>query len=154
MKNKTVKLTVCLLTFLAPIAQASDEVKHIPGFFIGTTHFDSETEFTFGVEYEYKFTQDWGAGVVFERTNDAHHGDGTAVALASLYYHPTKSIRLGVGYGEERIGGSHPHNEDLYRISSAYDFHIGDFGIAPTIAVDFIDDEEAIVVGLAITRPF
>lgn len=154
MKNKVLKLTAYFFIFLTPAVQASDEVKHIPGIFIGTTHFDSESEFTFGVEYEYKITQEWGAGVVYERTNDAHHGDGTAVALASVYYHPTKNIRFGVGYGEERIGGVHPHNEDLYRISSAYDFHVGDFGIAPTIGIDFIDDEEAIVVGFAITRPF
>lgn len=154
MRNKILKCIACSLIFLIPAAQASDEVKHVPGIFIGTTHFDSESEFTFGIEYEYKFTNEWGAGVVYERTNDAHHGDGTAVVLASLFYHPTKNIRLGVGFGEERIGGGHPHNEDLYRISSAYDFHVEDFGIAPTVAVDFIDDEEAIVIGFAITRPF
>ncbi|MDO6834158.1 hypothetical protein Q4596_00915 [Pseudoalteromonas carrageenovora] len=154
MRNKILKCIACSLIFLIPVAQASDEVKHVPGIFIGTTHFDSESEFTFGIEYEYKFTNEWGAGVVYERTNDAHHGDGTAVVLASLFYHPTKNIRLGVGFGEERIGGGHPHNEDLYRISSAYDFHVGAFGIAPTVAVDFIDDEEAIVIGFAITRPF
>jgi len=154
MRNKILKCIACSLIFLIPAAQASDEVKHVPGIFIGTTHFDSESEFTFGIEYEYKFTNEWGAGVVYERTNDAHHGDGTAVVLASLFYHPTKKIRLGIGFGEERIGGGHPHNEDLYRISSAYDFHVGDFGIAPTVAVDFIDDEEAIVIGFAITRPF
>lgn len=154
MRNKILKCIACSLIFLIPAAQASDEVKHLPGIFIGTTHFDSESEFTFGIEYEYKFTNEWGAGVVYERTNDAHHGDGTAVVLASLFYHPTKNIRLGVGFGEERIGGGHPHNEDLYRISSAYDFHVEDFGIAPTVAVDFIDDEEAIVIGFAITRPF
>ncbi|TMP03154.1 hypothetical protein CWC11_15045 [Pseudoalteromonas sp. S3178] len=154
MRNKILKCIACSLIFLIPTVQASEEVKHIPGIFIGTTHFDSESEFTFGIEYEYKFTDEWGAGVVYERTNDAHHGDGTAVVLASLFYHPTKNIRFGVGFGEERIGGGHPHNEDLYRISSAYDFHVGDFGIAPTVAVDFIDDEEAIVIGFAITRPF
>ena len=76
------------------------------------------------------------------------------MALASIYYHPTKNIRLGAGIGQERIGGGHPHEEDLYRISVAYDFHVKEFGIAPTIAVDFVDDEEAIVFGIAFTRPF
>jgi hypothetical protein len=31
---------------------------------------------------------------------------------------------------------------------------VKEFGIAPTIAVDFVDDEEAIVFGIAFTRPF
>ena len=134
--------------------QASGDAKHIPGVFIGATHVESETEFTFGFEYEYKINQDWGAGVVFERTNDAHHGDGVAVTLASAYYHPTKKIRLGAGIGQESVGGAHPHDEDLFRVSAAYDMHFKGFGLAPTIAVDFVDDEEAIVFGLAITKPF
>ena len=31
---------------------------------------------------------------------------------------------------------------------------IGDFGLAPVLAVDFIDGEEAYVMGIAIIRPF
>ena len=154
MKNNALKFITCFLTFLAPAAQAGDKVKHIPGVFIGSTHISGEAKFTFGVEYEYKMIQKWGVVVLYERTNRAHNGDGTAVALVSLYYHPTKNVRLGGGYGVERIGGAHPHNENLYRITSAYDFHVGDYGIAPTIAIDFVDDKEAIIVGLAITRPF
>lgn len=145
--------SVALLIGSASI-QAADDVTHVPGIFLGATNFDSETEFTFGFEYEYKLDSEWGLGAVFERTNSAHHGDGVAVALASVYYHPNNHIRLGVGIGQERIGGAHPHEEDLYRVSAAYDFHFKDFGIAPTLAVDFIDDEEALVFGVAITKPF
>ena len=141
-------------TSIAAQTHHLEEAKHIPGIFIGATHIESETEFTFGFEYEYKLNAQWGVGAVFERTNDGAHGDGAAVGLAALYYHPIKNVRLGAGIGEERIGGAHPHDETLYRLSASYDFHVADFGVAPTIAVDFIDDEEAIVFGVAVTRPF
>ena len=153
------KLQVKLLTLFVfalgfnNVAFAKD-AKHIPGIFLGYTDFDDETEFTYGIEYEFKFDKNWGIGAVYEKTDDAHHGDGVTVRLASLYYHPTKAIRLGLGAGQEKVGGDHPHTEDLYRISASYDFHVGNFGIAPTIAVDFIDDKEAYVFGIAFVRPF
>lgn len=144
--------TGLLLTSSA--ALAASNAKHLPGVFIGATHAKSKTEFTFGVEYEYKFNRNWGAGAVFERTNDAHKGDGVAVALGSVYYHPNNNVRLGLGYGEERIRGAHPHTESLVRVSASYDYHLGDFGVAPTLAVDFVDGDEAWVFGIAIIRPF
>jgi len=142
------------LVFTPIYSYAAEKAKHIPGVFIGATKAQSETNFTYGVEYEYKLNKGWGVGAVYEMTNDAHHKDGVAVTLASIYYHPNKNIRLGIGFGQERIGGHHPHNENLYRVSAAYDFHIKGLGIAPTIATDFVDGEEAFVVGIAITKPF
>lgn len=133
---------------------AAGDVKHIPGIFLGYTTVDSETEFTLGLEYEYKFTPNWGAGLVYEETSQGHHGEGVNVFVASVFYHPDNYLKFGVGIGEEEIEGHHPHTEDLYRISAAYDFHLGDFGVAPTVAVDFIDGNEAFVVGIALVRPF
>ncbi len=154
MRNSLITFALATALLVSTNVHAAEGVKHIPGIFLGATHVESETEFTFGFEYEYKLDNNWGIGAVYERSNDAHHNDGVAVALAAIYYHPTKSIRLGAGIGQERIGGGHPHKEDLYRVSAAYDFHLQGFGIAPTIAVDFVDDEEALVFGIAITKPF
>lgn len=61
---------------------------------------------------------------------------------------------MGLGAGQEKISGAHPHTEGLYRVSASYDFHVGSFGIAPTVAIDFIDGEAAYVLGLAFIRPF
>jgi hypothetical protein len=154
MKNKTLTIASILVMSLTTAVQASDEVKHIPGIFVGATHFDSETELTFGLEYEYKIDSQWGVGAVYEKTTDAHHGDGVSVSLISAFYHPNSNVRLGLGLGQESIGGYHPHTESLYRVSAGYDFHVDRFGIAPTVAVDFIDGEEALVIGVAFTRPF
>ena len=150
--GKTI-LTSCLMA-ASTFAMAADNAKHFPGVFVGATHVDSETEFTFGFEYEYKFDKNWGVGAVYERTNDAHHGDGVSVTLASLFYHPWKDLRLGAGIGRERIGGAHPHSEDLYRLSASYDFHLMGGGIAPTLALDFVDGKEALVFGVAFIKPF
>ncbi|WJG09908.1 hypothetical protein [Aliiglaciecola sp. LCG003] len=145
--------TTLLTCFAFGVAAAGDE-QHFPGVFIGMTNAENETELTYGFEYEYKFNTNWGAGAVYEKTKDAHHGDGITVSLASLYYHPTQNVRLGMGVGREKLGGDHPHSEDLYRLSASYDFHLGDFGVAPTVAVDFIDGEEAYVLGVAFIKPF
>jgi hypothetical protein len=143
-----------LLLSASYTAFAAGDAHHFPGVFIGMTNAESETEFTYGIEYEYKFDHQWGVGAVYEKTDDAHHEDGVTVKLASIYYHPVNNVRLGLGFGEEKIGGDHPHTEDLYRLSASYDFHVADFGIAPTLAVDFIDGEEAYVFGVAFIRPF
>ena len=152
---KFLALSVVGLAFMSGVAQAStEEHHHFPAVFVGGTSFDGETEFTYGVEYEYKFSKRWGAGAVFEKTNDAHHGDGTTVSLASLYLHPWKELRVGAGFGREKVGGAHPHKENLARVSVSYDFHVGEFGLAPTIAVDFIDGETATVFGVAFVKSF
>jgi len=145
-------LSFALATSL--VNASSGDEHHFPGLFIGATNFDGETEFTYGIEYEYKFSKQWGAGIVYEKTNDAHHGDGVTVKLASIYLHPWKDLRLGAGFGEEKVGGHHPHTEDLTRISASYDFHLSGVGIAPTLAFDFIDGETATVFGVAIIKSF
>lgn len=154
MKLKFGSLICVLSAFTINSALAKGDAHHYPGIFVGMTHFDGESDFTYGVEYEYKFNRSFGLGAIYEKTDDAHHGDGVTVKIIEAFYHPTDTIRVGFGFGEERIGGDHPHTEDLYRVSANYEYHLGDFGIEPTIAVDFIDGEEALVLGVAIIRPF
>jgi len=103
-----------------------------------------------------------GVGLVFEKTNDAHYGAGVDINLASLYLHSWKEIRIGAGFGQEKIGSytdndHHLHKgfeENLVRVSVSYDFHLGGFGIAPTIAVDFVDGGTATVIGVAFIKAF
>ena len=87
MKNKTLIAAgiFAALSALPAVASSDESPKHIPGIFLGFTNFESETEFTYGIEYEYKFSKQWGAGLVYERTDEGHDGDGTDLALAALY---------------------------------------------------------------------
>lgn len=149
-----INLFICAAALLCSSnAFAAGKDKNAVGLFLGATNAKSETEFTYGFEYEYKFADHWGAGIVLERTDEAHHGDGVEVAVGSLYFH-SEAWRFGAGIGREKIKGAHPHTEDLYRLSGSYDIHLGDFAIVPTIAIDFIDDDEAVVYGIAILKTF
>lgn len=152
------KLTPILLLILGSVGAHSTQAKegyhHFPEIFIGATHFDNETNFTYALEYEYKFNPKFGAGLIYERTENAHHGDGVTLKIAALYYHPVSSFRLGIGYGEEKVGGEIQHTEELYRVVASYDYHFENFSVAPTLAFDFIDGETATVFGLGFIKPF
>ena len=164
MKNKMLLAAGILATVTTSSVFASTDgnPKHIPGVFVGYTNANSETEFSYGIEYEYKFSKQWGAGVVYEKTDDAHHGAGVDIALAAIYLHPWKELRVGLGFGQEKVGSYEDHDhhfhkshkEDVIRTSISYDFHVGGFGVAPTLAFDFVDGETATVFGVALVKAF
>jgi hypothetical protein len=153
--NTLKRITLLFSVFILPLcAQAKEGAHHFPEIFLGLTHVGDETDFTYALEYEYKFTEQYGAGIIYEKTDGAHHSDGMTVKIAAVYYHPIPSLRFGVGYGEEKIGGYHPHSEDLFRITGSYDYHLDSFSIAPTLAIDFVGGKEAIVLGIGFIKPF
>jgi len=79
-----------------------------------------------------------------------------------MYLHPWKQLRFELGFGKERVGRytDHDHHfhashkEDLVRVSVSYDFHVGRFGVAPTLALDSVDGEAATIAGVAFVIPF
>lgn len=147
-------LFTSFMALTAPQTLAADGKTHFPAVFVGYTDSPDSFDFTYGIEYEYKFNQTWGAGFVYEKIDNAHHGDGIDVSVVELFYHPSNNVRLGAGFGKEKIGGHHPHTEDLTRVSLAYEIHVGDFGIEPTFAVDFVGSHQSYVIGIAFVRPF
>ena len=147
-------MIIGLFTLVSKNVFAKEGAHHFPEIFLGVTTFDSETKFSYALEYEYKFTEQWGTGFIYERTDKAHHGDGTTLKIAALYYHPKPFFRFGLGVGKEKVGGHHPHEEDLVRVVSSYDYHFESFSVAPTFAVDFIDGERAYIVGVGFIKPF
>lgn len=146
--------TGLLLLIASGFTYAAGDAKHYPGIIVGATNAEGETESTIGFEYEYKFNSSFGIGGVWERTPEGHGGDGVNVAVASLFYHLTEEWRLGVGFGEERIGGKKVKHKDVTRLSVTYEFVTDNFILAPEVAVDFIDGEKATVVGVAVLFPF
>jgi len=148
-------LTLALLMNTPFLSHAKEHATHYPGIFLGSTKFDGETNFTYGLEYEYRLTSSWGLGGAYERINKAHHGDGATVWTAMGFYHPMKSIKLGIGVGQERLGGGHPKNKELIRFAAAYEYHLTDrIEVAPTIDIDLIDGDVAFVAGLAFLVTF
>lgn len=139
----------------APNSQAADGAKHFPGIFIGSTKFDGETNFTLGLEYEYRWSKKWGFGGAYERLNKAHDGDGATVWTAMAFYHPIEHVKVGFGPGQERIGGAYQKNKDLLRFAVAYEYPINEkFEIVPTLDIDLIDGDVAFVGGFAFIAVF
>jgi hypothetical protein len=139
--------------------------RHVAGIFLGGTDpEEGNTEFTFGAEYEFRFAQRFGVGLVYERTNDGHdsaHDDGhghvveveedVSVGIFALHLHPIHALRLTAGVGMEY--GSHIEDEELVRVGAAYDFELGQgFALAPTVNVDLVDGDKAVVFGITLSR--
>ncbi|MCC2606669.1 hypothetical protein [Planctobacterium marinum] len=153
--NSIAKLTAMTLLSLSAFGiQAAGDAKHYPAIFIGATNFESETDTTIGFGYEYKLSSQFGVGGVWERTREGHHGDGVNVWVGSFFYHPSDHWRLGLGFGEERIGGKKTKHKELMRLSASYEFFGSGYILAPEMAVDFIDGEKATVAGVSIIYPF
>jgi hypothetical protein len=71
-----------------------------------------------------------------------------------LYFHPWKELRIEAGFGKEKVGGDHSHEESLKRFSLNYNFHVSGFGITPTIEIDSVDGEQATVFGFSFIKSF
>ena len=157
-KIKILSYLSCLLfvllfnTQVLATEKAQDKKHHI-GAFLGVLD-NAETESVIGIEYEFKFDQNWGAGITYEDANNAHHGAGASSTIGSVYYHHPAGWRFGVGAGSEKIGGEHSSSETLYRVGVAYEFHVGGVGIAPSFSVDKVDGETANVYGVAVIYSF
>ena len=69
-------------------------------------------------------------------------------------HHPNTHIKLGLGFGQERIGGHHARNDTFYRLSAAYEYHVEPFEIEPTVDFDVMNGDTSVAIGIAIVMPF
>ena len=164
MGKRIVALTLLYLSLSGNTLAAGDKKHHhlnhhIVGVFNGITDTEDTSETGYGLEYEYRYNHRWGLGVVWEKTQDGyddHHGhrENLSVTLASAYYH-INAWRLGLGAGQERVHGDHPHTESLIRASVAYDIHLTEkFGVAPIVNLDRVDNHNVYVYGMTFNIGF
>jgi len=162
---KKTALVLCLTVGLlgSNALLASDDKQHFVGLFAGKldTDIDTNANDIFGLEYEYKINSEWGVGAVYEIASEAHHGYGVTSKIGVAYYHPFAGLRVGLGFGKETVGShtSHghfvpSHSEDLIRVGVSYDFHVGGIGIEPSLNIDTVDGERALVYGVALVWSF
>lgn len=153
---KTLSVVTTLLAGTQGVqAAGSGELKrHVVGVFGGFTSVSGHTDATIGLEYEYRFNKQFGAGVVYEHIPDAHDGDGASIYMGQLHLHPWKELRLSAGYGWEKVHYEGSKSKDIWRVGVAYDFHVGEIGIAPMFNLDRVDGHTAKVYGLAIVKAF
>lgn len=104
---------------------------------------------TYGLEYEYRLSRRFGLGVFWEQTE----GDIEAETLGiPLSIHATRNFKVLVAAGVERQ--LFKDDETVLRLGLDYSFHAGRFTVAPSAAVDFVNDNEILFLGLALGRGF
>ena len=137
------------LLLLAGSAAAADlPHHHLAGFLGGgaeTTRGGREREIGIaaGIQYEYRFHQQWGVGGLFELL-----GQDTlrnAIVAVPVSWHPSNNWRLFVGPGYEFTDKK---DKALLRVGVGYEIHVNDrWTVAPEIFADFIDDGARTLVG-------
>lgn len=136
------------------------------GVFIGATDEKGhDLQFTYGLDYERRFSQHWGVGALVDYAG----GDLRNTVLAvPVYWHPGGGWKLiaapgvelhnGRGGGGEHAKSDEGHGEAdgdethfLFRLGAGYHFHVADhWGVVPTVDLDFVDGEEVLVYGVGL----
>ena len=130
-------------------AESHDFHRNVIAAFLGVTSKDRREEaFTFGLEYERRFTPSFGLGVLAERAT----GDLDFWVYAVPFAYHTGRWKLYAAPGIE--DSDHHGSEFLFRIGVEYGFEVGKFEVSPQFDIDFVDGEEVYVLGVTIGRGF
>lgn len=144
------------------VHDAGHEHRHEAGIFIGGSHSDEENGFTFGVDYEFKFHQYFGAGGFVEFIR----GDFDERAFGALFYlRPAGEWQIFTGpggdkrFGEEQNSdpsaeGTEEGVEFLWRVGLIYGIPVGRITISPNVMVDFLKDQQVFVYGVTFSLGF
>jgi hypothetical protein len=158
-----VRYTLLTALFFLPVAnprvhaaQETEEVghehsrHHLEATF-GAAYNDGKTGSYTGFEYEYRFSGLFGVGAFVDQTFD---GFDLAALGVVANFHPAGRWKVLTGLGVERkIGGD--KDKALLRVGGAYEFHVGNGTISPTVAYDFIEDgKDVVYAGVAIGFEF
>ncbi len=108
---------------------------------VGLAHEGRENDVAAGLEYERRFTEQFGAGLLVERTWGDH--EATIYAIPLIMHVDRWKFFLAPG-----LEDSHGHSEDLVRLGAGYEFEVGSATIVPTLADDFVG-RKTHVFGLA-----
>jgi hypothetical protein len=134
------------------------EPRHHPGLFLGATTSQDETGPSLGLEYEFRITEMWGIGGIFEFTWETEERD--YIFLVPVHFH-YKEWSFTAGAGIERArpvataeGEEEGSNSALGRVGVEYGFEVRDFEIAPGVNFDVSEGEPKLVWGVLFSRGF
>lgn len=166
--KKIIQITICILVFIIlnnsySFAQEHHEdshhnsnnhnhKNHLALFAGATSNLEhSHTAFTLGIDYEYRFSEKLGAGLLAEYIFEDH----TEILLGvSIVWHPVSNLKIlaaplvALTVLDLIPDGTKLHSEFGFRAGAGYDFHIKNHSIGPTVNLDFIDGNTALVYGL------
>ncbi len=123
--------------------------KNVLSFFVGVTHAGRrENGAALGVAYERLLNESFGIGVFAEHTFGG--GDFTVYAVAFAYRVDRWKFYIAPGIEDSDAHGT----ESLVRLGAEYAFEAGSWEISPQLAVDFVDGEEVLVLGVVFGKGF
>ena len=122
--------------------------KNVLSFFAGMTHAGRrENAVALGVGYERNLNESFGIGVLAEHTfGDA---DFTVYAVAFAYRVDRWKFYIAPGIEDSDHG-----TESLVRLGAEYAFEASSWEISPQRAVDFVDGEEVLILGVVFGKGF
>ena len=144
-------LSVAVFALIMPVQVLSAEEEHKEshyhrnhvGLFLGNTYEEGEDEFTIGLDYEYRFSQYFGIGLLGEYVGeDAREG----VGMGLLFIHPYKGFRFLAGAG---VKPKAEETKFIWRLGIGYRFPIGNWTIAPEFNLDFTEGRTVEVFGVS-----
>jgi len=107
-----------------------------------------DRSFSLGLDYEQRFSESFGVGVLAERA----FGDRDFWIAAIPFSWHKGHWKFSVAPGVEHEKGHDDHG--LVRLSVDYGFEINGFELAPLLAVDFVESDTVLVLGVAIGLGF
>ena len=123
--------------------------KNVLSFFTGLTHGGRRTNaVALGVAYERLLSKSFGIGVIAEHTfGDA---DFTVYAVGFAYRMDRWKFYVAPGIEESDAHGT----ESLVRLGAEYAFEAGTWEVSPQVAVDFVDGDEVLILGVVFGKGF
>jgi hypothetical protein len=101
---------------------------------------------TVGIDYEYRVTQDFGAGAFLDWSLGTLR---TGIIGPAFYWHPVDRLSILTGPGLEIPTEAHKDTKLLWRAGGFYEFVAGEITIAPALFVDFVEGGEwTFIIGL------
>jgi hypothetical protein len=122
--------------------------KNVVSFFAGVAHSGRDNGAALGIAYERFLNESFGIGVIVERT----FGDGDFTVYAVPFGYRIDRWKFYVAPG---IEDSEEHGtESLVRLGIEYAFDAGSWEISPQFAVDFVDGNEVLILGVVFGKGF
>lgn len=170
MKNMGIKLL--LLGLLWPLTHLSSWAQHTEhhgnshsfhphhlALFNGATTSleQSTTAYTLGLDYEFRFSEKLGVGLLGEII---FAEESELIAGIPLFYHPLGGLKIMavpmLQWAQKIAPGSAEASPTALfagRIALGYDFHLGSFSLGPEIGFD-LGETQSVVFGISIGKGF
>ncbi len=149
MRKKIFVLGFAVLSIVSYSAARAADHDHHAALFLGATTGSGHTNFTTGLDYEYRFHPTWGIGLLGDVawSNPAH----TIVGLP-IFVHPVDGWKVFAAPGMSIVSGHSHYNT---RVGTGYDFHLDDaWSLGPAAAVDIGESAPHWVYGVSLGLGF